>query len=89
MAIFCTCSAAPACAAGTVAAVDALRLAQATAGMSADEAAALVRSTSGGRILDVRRINTARGLAYRVKVLLGGGRVRIYVVDAGSGQILR
>lgn len=64
-------------------------LAQSAADMSAEEAAALVRSTSGGRILGVRRVDTARGPAYHVKVLLDGGRVRTYVVDAGSGEILR
>jgi hypothetical protein len=64
-------------------------LAQASAAVSADEAAALVRSASGGRILGVRRINTPQGPAYRVRVLLDGGRVRVYLVDAGSGEIVR
>lgn len=64
-------------------------LAQASAGVSADEAAALVRSASGGRILGVRRITTPQGPAYRVRVLLDGGRVRVYLVDAGSGAIVR
>jgi uncharacterized membrane protein YkoI len=66
----------------------ALLLAQGGSALGADEAAALVRSASGGRILGVRRVNGARGPAYEVKVLLDGGRVRVYVVDATSGQIL-
>ncbi len=66
-----------------------LLLAQATPSLSADEAAALVRAKSGGRILGVRRDKNARGLVYRVKVLLDGGRVRVYRVDASSGQILQ
>ena len=86
------------CAAGLVAPAGAadvagmggnLLLAQsAGSGVSADEAAALVRSASGGRILGVRRVNRGGGPAYQVKVLLDGGRVRVYVVDAQSGQIL-
>ena len=65
-----------------------LVLVQATAGTSADEAAALVRTASGGRILSVRLDEKARPAVYHVKVLLDGGRVRVYLVDASSGQIL-
>lgn len=67
----------------------ALLLTQAAPAISADQAAAMVRQSSGGRILGVRRVDTASGPAYRVKVLLDGGRVRVFVVDAGSGEILR
>jgi len=81
--------AAPACTAFTADNGPSLWLVQAAPSMSAEEAAALVRASSGGRILGVRRVNSASGLAYHVKVLLDGGRVRVYVVDAGSGQILR
>jgi len=63
-------------------------LVQATAGVSADEAAALVRAASGGRILSVRSDKTARPPVYYVKVLLDGGRVRVYLVDGNSGRIL-
>lgn len=79
---------APAWAAGPAGAVQALLLVQGAPAMSADEAAALVRTASGGRILGVRRVDGAGGPAYAVKVLLPGGRVRVYVVDAGSGQII-
>ena len=56
-----------------------LVLVQATAGTSA---------ASGGRILSVRLDEKARPAVYHVKVLLDGGRVRVYLVDASSGQIL-
>ena len=56
--------------------------------VDADQAAALVRGATGGRILDVRLDATARPPVYLVKVLLEGGRVRVYRVDAGTGQLL-
>ena len=63
-------------------------LAQASGSVGADEAAALVRSVSGGRILDVRLDAAAQPPVYRVKVLLDGGRVRVYRVDARTGRIV-
>lgn len=60
-------------------------LAQASPAVTPDAAAERVRAVSGGRILDVR----LEGSVYRVKVLLDGGRVRIYRVDAGSGRVLQ
>jgi hypothetical protein len=71
-----------------VAEIGALLLVQTTTGTGADEAAALVRAASGGRILSVRPDNKTRPAVYYVKVLLDGGRVRVYLVDANSGQIL-
>ncbi len=70
------------------AAANPLLLAQATPSVSADQAAALVRTQIGGRILDLRLESRDRGLVYRVKVLLDGGRVRVYRVDAATGRIL-
>ena len=78
----------PATGAHAGATIGALLLVQTTAGTSADEAAALVRAASGGRILSVRPDNKTRPAVYYVKVLLDGGRVRVYLVDANSGQIL-
>ncbi|TFH47264.1 MAG: hypothetical protein E4H01_08605 [Lysobacterales bacterium] len=89
IAMVCTCVAVPAGAAQTPRASHPLMLAQAATAISADEAAALVRTASGGRILGVSRANGAGGPVYQVKVLLDKGRVRVYVVDANSGQILR
>jgi len=47
-----------------------------------------VRGASGGRILSVRSDGAAGSPVYHVKVLLDGGRVRVYLVDGNSGQIL-
>jgi uncharacterized membrane protein YkoI len=65
-----------------------LLLAQATPSVSADQAAAAVRAASGGRILDVRLESRSRPPVYHVKVLLDGGRVRVYRVDASNGRVL-
>jgi uncharacterized membrane protein YkoI len=65
-----------------------LLLAQAAGAVSADQAAALVRDASGGRILDVRLDEAAEPPVYRVKVLVDGGRVRVYRVDASTGRIV-
>ncbi len=78
----------PAFDASARAAANPLLLAQATPSVSADQAAALVRTQSGGRILDLRPESRDRGPIYRVKVLLDGGRVRVYRVDAATGRIL-
>jgi uncharacterized membrane protein YkoI len=56
--------------------------------LSADEAAAIVAGASGGRVLDVRGEDRGERRVYRVKVLLGEGRVRVYRVDAQTGRIL-
>jgi uncharacterized membrane protein YkoI len=82
------CLAVPASVAGAQATVGPLLLTQAAPSVSADEAVALVRAKSGGRILGVRRDNKARPPVYSVKVLLEGGRVRVYRVDASTGEIL-
>lgn len=66
-----------------------LLLAQAAPSVSADQAAALVRAQSGGRILGLRLESRAQPPVYRVKVLLDGGRVRVYRVDASTGKILQ
>lgn len=52
-----------------------------------DEAAAIVRSRTGGKVLSVRTAQRGGSVVYRVKVLKGG-YVRIYQVDARSGSIL-
>jgi len=57
------------------------------ADIGANGAARVVRQATAGRILAVRRVRTDRGPAYRVKVLLAGGRVRIVLVDAASGAL--
>ncbi len=79
----------PAFDASARAAANPLLLAQTTPSVSADEAAALVRAQSGGRILGLRLESRAQPPVYRVKVLLDGGRVRVYRVDASTGKILQ
>ena len=81
-------AAAPAFDASARAAPEALLLAQATPAVSADQAAVLVRAKSGGRILSVALEGRAGAPVYRVKVLLEGGRVRVYRVDASNGHVL-
>jgi uncharacterized membrane protein YkoI len=58
-------------------------------GIDSGEAASIVRSQTGGRVLSVRPASRGKASVYRVKVLLPGGRVRYYEVDRRSGRILR
>ncbi len=52
-----------------------------------DQAAAIVRDFTGGRVLGVRAAKRDGRLVYQVKVLKNG-YVRIYHVDGSSGNIL-
>ena len=54
--------------------------------VGSNEAAAIARSQSGGRVLDVRRSTEDGRPCYLVRLLLADGRVRIVVVDAESGK---
>lgn len=54
--------------------------------VGSNEAAAIARSQSGGRVLDVRRATEDGRPCYLVRLLLADGRVRIVVVDAESGK---
>lgn len=54
--------------------------------ISRDRAAAVARSATGGRVLDVR-LERGGKPTYRVKMLLDGNRVRSIGVDARSGAI--
>lgn len=53
-----------------------------------DTAAALVRSTTGGRVLGIRSSTSNGRNVYEVKVLVEGGHVRIVRVDTQTGQLL-
>jgi len=57
--------------------------------ISRDQAAAIARSASGGRVLDIRLQRSGNRSRYRVKMLLNGNRVRSIDVDATSGAILK
>lgn len=52
-----------------------------------DQAAAIVRDRTGGRVLGVRAVERDGRLVYQVKVLKNG-YVRVYHVDGSSGNIL-
>jgi uncharacterized membrane protein YkoI len=56
--------------------------------ISQDRAAAVARSATGGRVLNIRLEGGGRP-KYRVKMLLDGKRVRTISVDARSGAILK
>jgi hypothetical protein len=51
-----------------------------TSGMSAEQAAAIVRGAYGGRVVSVK----SAGDGYSVRVLLEGGRVKTVQVDANG-----
>ena len=51
-----------------------------------DQAAAIVRDQTGGRVLGVRAVERNGRVIYRVKVLKDG-HVRIYHVDGSFGNI--
>ena len=52
-----------------------------------DQAAAIARAQTGGRVLDVQRVPDPGTAAYAVRLLLEAGRVRTVVVDGQSGQL--
>ena len=64
------------------------RLSRPSRAVSPDNAAAIVRDSTGARVLGVRLSERAGQAAYRVKVLLPGGRVRVFHVDARTGRVL-
>lgn len=48
-------------------------------------AADVAQKRHGGTVLKVEEINTGGKTAYRVKLLLDGGRIKIVIVDASGG----
>ena len=56
--------------------------------LTLDEAVALVRRESGGRVVDsVTRRNAAGRVVYEIRVLSRDGRVRTWRVDAATGRV--
>ena len=55
--------------------------------IGASAAAAAASAASGGRVLNVKRSSSQRGITYRVKLLLPGGRMRTLTVDGQTGQV--
>lgn len=60
---------------------------QAALAIDKDQAAALARQATGGRVLDIQAEKQDGGTVYRIKVLLEDGRVRLVWVDAQSGKV--
>lgn len=54
-----------------------------------DEAAAAAQRVASGRVLAVERAEVDRKPVWRVKILSARGEVRIVVVDAASGRVVR
>jgi uncharacterized membrane protein YkoI len=61
------------------------RQAEASGGLSLDDAVRQVRRETGGRVLSADAIEDRGRAAYRIKVLLPSGHVRVMVIDAQSG----
>jgi uncharacterized membrane protein YkoI len=59
----------------------------AQAALTAEDAAELVRARVGGRVLSVKPIQSDGRLVYRVKVLTRKGAIRIFYVDANTGDM--
>lgn len=57
------------------------------AGLTADEAVRQLEARHQGRVLDIQPVETGSGPAYRIKLLLPSGRVRLLVMDAEDGQL--
>lgn len=55
--------------------------------LSLDEAAALVRQRTGGRVVRADRRQQGDRLVYEIRVLTDDGRVRTYRVDAATGAM--
>ena len=70
------------------AAVSAQFTAQLSARISANEAAETVRQRVGGKVLAVETLQGEYGPIYRIKILTRRAEVRVYLVDAQSGDIL-
>lgn len=62
--------------------------APAVAAISPDQAAAIARQASAGRVLAVEKTTVAGREVYRVKVLTASREVRVVLIDADTGQRL-
>ena len=62
--------------------------AQSRAAIDRDEAAAIARAATGGRVLSVVLRQAGKRPRYQVKILLAGGRIRSVSVDARTGELL-
>lgn len=60
--------------------------ASAWAEVSRDQAAAAAQRQTGGRVLSVDRMESARRAVWRVKVVTPRGEVRVVFIDADNGR---
>ena len=63
------------------------KLARSNSRISLDQAVTMVQKRTGGRILSAGQTGEKDHVVYRIKVLTPSGHVRIYHVDANTGQI--
>ena len=57
------------------------------ADVSRDDAAALAKRSSGGRVLAVDKAEVSGQSVWRVKVVTPAGEVRVVQVDVATGQV--
>lgn len=55
--------------------------------ISLDEAVALVRAKSGGKVLRAETRSKNQHAVYEIRVLTDDGRVRTYIVDSRTGRV--
>lgn len=55
--------------------------------LTLDDAVAKIRKETGGKVLTADEESSDGETRFRIKVLLSGGRVRVYYVDATNGVI--
>lgn len=56
-------------------------------GISRDEAVAMVREQTGGKVVRVDSKNQGGSVVYHIRVLTPDGRLREYRVDAATGSV--
>ena len=56
-------------------------------GLSEDDAVALVRQQTDGKVIRVDRAGDGGSLVYRIRVVTPDGRLREYRVDAATGRV--
>lgn len=56
--------------------------------LTADEIVQKVQTEQDGQVLDLQKLTIQHQAAYRIKLLLPSGRVKVLLLDAASGKIL-
>ncbi len=58
-----------------------------SAPVTLDDAIALVRAKSGGKVLRAETKQRERGVVHEIRVLTEDGHVRTYIVDGRTGEV--